>query len=295
MAAGVAYKCDVLTTRPALPPRLSVLSWNVLARPYTIYNSQAHRAATRVEDPTQTYARYTMAGKELLNRSADVVMLQECEAAFFDVAWNAAAENLMEKYFVMPCRIGDEPGTAVLVRKEGPATALDPKPICVGGDASTGGVSKVATVARLKVSGAPADVTVVSTHFMWDGGAEKRAHHCHLVGKAIEGQDVIIGGDFNCDKGAPLDKLEKTTFFGELRRAELGPGDAMTGLSGDLTQEKCIDHIYASPGLVPLQPMALAWPKSPWSGEFSGPANVSGASDHVPIFSEFEFIAQAKL
>ena len=46
---------------------------------------------------------------------------QECEAGFFDPAWNTAAERLLQRFSLYSSRHADNPGTAVLVKKDGAA------------------------------------------------------------------------------------------------------------------------------------------------------------------------------
>eukprot|EP00971_Amphidinium_carterae_P264533 5247751-Amphidinium_carterae.1 len=82
------------------------MSYNVLARPYTTYNTMHHRAPSRIEDKVQTITRYTLAGETILSSGSDVVLLQECEGAFFKSDWNAAAERLAQQYTVFLCGEG---------------------------------------------------------------------------------------------------------------------------------------------------------------------------------------------
>ena len=82
-----------------------------------------------------------------------------------------------------------------------------------------------------------------------------------------------------------LQKLEHGTFFGTLQRAQL-QNKAPTGLSADFSSQIAIDHLYTSTDLNVTVAKAEGKPKSPWAGSVSRPAEVSGASDHVPILAE---------
>ena len=258
---------------------LSVMSWNVLARQYTRHNRQYHRAGPGVEDPLQTCRRYKIAGDEIVNRSCDVVLLQECEAAFFSADWNLAARELLSKYTVFRCPHSEaSPGTAVLVKRDGRAVAEASRPQCIGGISEVGGPGKVATIVPMRV--ASRSFVAISTHFTFSGNAEGRLHHANLIGEAVRGRSVVLGGDFNCVPGAQLEALESSTFLGSLLRA---PVDTATGLTSDFTREVCIDHFYISEDLGKARAVALAEPSNPWGGNASHPAEVTGASDHVPI------------
>ena len=81
-----------------------------------------------------------MAGETIVGQGADLVLLQECEAALFEPEWNSAAANILKKYDVFPCCQGNKPGTAVLVKKGGCAVPQADTPICVGGTVETGGL-----------------------------------------------------------------------------------------------------------------------------------------------------------
>lgn len=260
------------------------MSWNVLARPYTKYNAKFHRASDAVEEPAQTRSRYALAGKTIVDRRTDLVLLQECEAAFFEPEWNSAAAKILKDYDVFPCRQQQEPGTAVLIKKGGRAVSQVDRPICIGGTDETGGVSKIATVVPVRI--ASRDVSVVSSHFMWDGAADKRLHHVCMLGERLAKGSVVLGADFNCQPGPHLDTLTSSSFLGDMQRALLHPDD-MTGLSGDFEKAVCIDHVYVPPSATVLKATILAKPKSPWDAQSAQPSPVVAASDHVPVLVEF--------
>lgn len=270
---------------------VSVMTWNVLARPYTKYNSKfhcAHEAGTTmpVEEPAQTRSRYAAAGHIIVNTSHDLVLLQECEADFFEPQWNSEAAKVLKKYHLFACRQQREPGTAVLVRKDGRATSQVDRPLCIGGTDETGGVSKVATIVPVRVGST--DVSVVSSHFGFDGMADKRLHHMQMLGGSLTNQTVVLGGDFNCAPGPNLDTLASSSFIGDLQRAVLRP-DEMTGLSGDFSKAVCIDHVYVSPSATVIKAACLAKPISPWDGKDTQPAPVVAPSDHVPVVVAIAF------
>lgn len=265
---------------------VSLMTWNILARPYTKYNDKFHCAHDKVEEPAQTRSRYTLAGNLIVNRSADLVLLQECEAEFFEPKWNTAAEKIMQEYYLFACRHQQDPGTAVLVKKGGRATSQVERPICIGGTDETGGPSKIATIVPVRI--ASRDVSVVSSHFTFDGAPEKRLHHMRILGEGLGKQSIVLGGDFNCQPGPLLDALASSTFLGDLQRAVLHP-DEMTGLSGDFTKAVCIDHVYVPPSATVIKAACLAKPFSPWDGKDVQPAQVVAASDHVPVVVELAF------
>ncbi len=148
--------------------------------------------------------RYALAAREITSRRSDLVFLQECEAAFFDAAWNSAAPTLLQEYELFPCRVshtagGEEPGTAILVRQLGRAVAIAKAPVCIGGTKETGGQSKVATVLPVRV-GDLRDVIAVSTHFTWDGASEARLYHAQLLGNELRTRHnpIILVVYFSC-------------------------------------------------------------------------------------------------
>jgi len=275
----------------AAASRVTMLSWNVLARNYTTYNAHFHCAAGPVEEPTQTRDRYTIAGEEIVRRFADFVFLQECEPGFFSPEWNLAATKLLEAYDVYPCLQDSSrrPFTSILVKRGGAVEVLEQTPLLVGGTVATGGMSKTATVVRVQVGGRR--FAVASVHFAWDGNARARLRHAELLGDALGEESAIIAGDFNCQPGRLLEALEGATFFRRLRRIALPPG-SMTGLTGDFSKEVYIDHVYISPELGDAKALALGKPASPWGDKASGPANVTGASDHVPISVELDLMLE---
>merc|ERR1712048_278474 len=169
--------------------------------------------------------------------------------------------------------------------KTGGAIAKAASPICIGGDRKTGGPSKVATVVPMKYGDKMFDA--VSTHFTWDGDSAGRQHHAQLIGDQLKGSSVILGGDFTCQPGEPLKQLESVTFLGDLNRAALREG-ATTGLSGNFSKQEYIDHVYSSRDWSALKAAALREPRSPYAGEVTRPAKVSGPSDHVPVVVELE-------
>lgn len=287
---GASYR--YYSVKPAeTTGRFSVMTWNVLARPFTKYNQKFHRARQNIEEEVQTRTRYTMAGEHIANQSSDLVFLQECEGSFFDSHWNLAADKLLLEYSMFRCTQGDDPGTAVLVKKAGRATSAASSPICIGGSEETGGSSKFATLVPVKAG--TKELLAVSVHFTWDGQAPKRQRHAELIGRELEhnkhvrGHSIILGGDFNCEPGERLSELESASFLGGLRRAELPDGRA-TGLSGDFSQTVCIDHFYTSRDLGEPAAQVSAWPASPWGGKVTRPAKVSAASDHLPVTIELD-------
>mmetsp|Transcript_41148 Transcript_41148/g.92402 ORF Transcript_41148/g.92402 Transcript_41148/m.92402 type:complete len:310 (-) Transcript_41148:28-957(-) len=280
LVGGVAYRYGVGSQPSPGPKVMKVMSYNVLARPYTTYNTMHHRAPSRIEDKVQTITRYTLAGETILSSGSDVVLLQECEGAFFKSDWNAAAERLAQQYTVFLCGEGEKPGTAILVKKTGEVTPLAEKALWIGGTDATGGVSKSAAI--LPVQFGHKTVDMVSVHFTWDGLHQKRTHHAQLLGGSLQSSSIVLAGDFNCEPGKMLNDLEQASFLKSMQRAAL-LNNAPTGLSSDFSKEVALDHLYTSADLQVITAFAQGRPDSPWGGSLSRPAKVARASDHVPV------------
>jgi len=274
-----------------------VLSWNLLARPYTKYNQRQHCSGEELESEEQTRSRYTLAGREIVAQGCDVVLLQECDPDFFEERWNAAALDVNREYTLYPCFVNMVPGTAVLVRKDGKAHA-NAKAVCIGGTDSTGGWSKVATVLPVRSRAGLSDFVAVSAHMTWDGQKQKRQHHVDLVsehlGKTHHGTPLIFGGDFNCQLGPSLDELESSTFLGGMRRAKLPEGTltACGNAMVDGAAPETIDHIYLSQCLnAAAGGFVGAQPSVPWARTLQkdvGAAKVVAPSDHVHVRVEVQ-------
>eukprot|EP00928_Gymnodinium_smaydae_P078560 TRINITY_DN6266_c0_g1_i1.p1 TRINITY_DN6266_c0_g1~~TRINITY_DN6266_c0_g1_i1.p1 ORF type:complete len:351 (+),score=24.00 TRINITY_DN6266_c0_g1_i1:59-1111(+) len=298
--AAIGLASTLIEPPPTILPaasNLQVMSWNILARPYTKYNFQHHRASgsdtNSVENKDQTVSRYTIAGEAILKQSCDIVLLQECEYEFTDEEWNNAAPRLLENYSFFRCPKDAEggPGTAVLVRQDGQAVQLvDPGDhTCIGGSDETGGGSKVATVVPVQVLSW--EILAISGHFAFDGLALKRLQHVEMISEYVGDKSIVLGGDFNSQPGTFLEEMEEqSSMFGGLKRAVL-PEGSMTGLSGDFSRQVCIDHIYTSKDISHVRAFPMGIPASPWAGlegPQTHPANVTGASDHVPIYLELK-------
>lgn len=239
----------------------------------------------------QSRKRYSLVGRQLLEGYADVVLLQECEAAFFSASMNSEADKIAQQYHVFACNIDENPGTAVLVKRFGRAKPMCQKPLCVGNEKGTylSASPYVATTVQLLVGSEP--VTVASLHVpFWRFSSEQATQLLKALEYALAGQKhIIVGGDFNAGSTPDNDylpQLEGNTFFGGLQRAQLAPG-TMTGLTGDFSKQVAIDHIYTSSGLGIESACALASPGSgPYSLEGTGPADIVGCgSDHVPVLA----------
>lgn len=266
-------------------PALRIMTWNILARPYTKHNAAYHKAGRgkSLETPEQTQARYTLAGEEILRTGCDIVLLQECEDAFFDAAWNDHADKIFEGYEIFHYLTPGCPGTAVLVRRDSNimlhGSAADV--LGVGGNEDTGGCSKMATIVPVTLSGKK--IQIISAHFSWAEAA--RLHLMGLLEPHITGQSVILGADFNCEPGPLLDDLEETSCLGSLTRV-VAQDEAPTGLSGDFKCKKCIDHCYVSHDVYQHSwAFVQGVPASPYmcDSDSHGPAPVVKPSDHVPL------------
>ena len=97
-------------------------------------------------------------------------------------------------------------------------------------------------------------------------------------------QAFVLGGDWNAAaQGKGLADLFAQTWLGARARLLALPHGQHTGLSGDFSKQVVIDHFAVSAnGLGHISHVqALDMPRSPY-GE-GAPAQVVGASDHVPL------------
>jgi len=241
-----------------------------------------------VESVKQTRERYGRLCASIVNSDADVVFLQECEGAFLDRSANRSNRELLANYEFHSCygtRVGDGPGTVVLLKKNGLMRATG-KAVRVGGTSSTGGTSKTACCVPV-VTPRGATAWLISVHFTFSGNSAMRRVHAKGIQEAIgagEGTNIVLAGDFNADL-EDLDQMRADTWLGALERVDLGPG-VNTGMDRDLVDPVCIDHICISPGLV-LQgpPETEKAPQSPYGvmDQEQECAKIQGASDHVWI------------
>jgi len=122
-----------------------LMQWNVLAAPFTHWNSAFHRnGQNQMETRAQTAARYALAGDAVLAQGPDAVCLQECEPAFFDQDVNPTAARLAAMFEVVSC-YGPKgtPGTVVLLHQKGALVkAAGVQVRCIHGGKATGGGSK---------------------------------------------------------------------------------------------------------------------------------------------------------
>ena len=110
-----------------------------------------------------------MSGARILALLPDVVLLQECEPAFFHDNVNPMATHLLSKYALFPSYgaavksgVADGPGTAVLVLK---TIGLEIRSFTtVGGTDDCGGPSKSSSVLEMKDEFGR-EIAFASTHF----------------------------------------------------------------------------------------------------------------------------------
>lgn len=290
--AGVAALASYFSKRRQINSHVSVVSWNLLATPFTKFESSSHRnPACTIEKPraletdAQSFSRYSRAGAALLEKNPHVVMLQECEPAFFSSSRNKHAEALLKKYELFQCFAWQadgsiDPATAILLRRDA-VKALEAVPRCVGGNGSTGGTSKVVTVVDTKIQ--DTEYTFASGHFTWDGDAATREHHVKLLEPLLAQKNFLLGGDFNADFPS-LRELKNRTW---LKNTELVPLDPCNGTFKNIPKGgviETLDHFFASKKLPVVKAFAWHEPICPY-GEGS-PAEIVGASDHVAIEME---------
>lgn len=292
-AGGAALAGYLAKRQKRYHSHVSVISWNLLATPFTMYEALSHRnPAGKIAKPggletdEQSYSRYSRAGAALLEKNSHVVMLQECEPAFFTSSRNQHAEALLKKYQLFQCFAWQtdgsiEPATAILLRRDA-VKALEAVPRCVGGNNSTGGNSKVVTVVDTKIQ--DAEYTFASGHFTWDGDAAKREHHVKLLEPLLaQKKNFVLGGDFNADFTS-LAEMQKNTWLKDTNRVPLDPcsGTFKNMPKGGVNET--LDHFFASKALSIVKAFAWHAPICPY-GEGS-PAEVVSASDHVAIEME---------
>ena len=178
----------------------TVLSWNVLAREFTMYNReppgcvQGHQnaAADGLESDEQTAVRYRFASEALLRQAPDAILLQELSTDFFDSRTNPLADALLQQFQVAHQTNSAGPGTAVLVRKAGPLTVTGVVRSVGASEELTGGTSKSASAVLVDVNGAAC--WLVSVHLApYKFRPEAVRAHLALMGEAFAA-DVRPGG-----------------------------------------------------------------------------------------------------
>jgi len=200
----------------------------------------------------------------------DVILLQEASEKLWDHLTNDGLDGLVDKYhiFARNATVNDQPGTAVLIRKEGilcPSIELGGQTE-IGGDGATGGPSKMATLVPVMWEDRP--LLLISIHCPFHEKEAERKELLKRVQEAAAGYNsVILAGDFNCSAGRYLDALARENLcLSELSHAPLPPG-TMTGLSGDFSAPICIDHAFRSPGLICQHAYTEQSPANPWGND----------------------------
>ena len=273
----------------------TVLSWNVLAAEFTMYNReppgciQGHRNREhKLEAPTQTAARYSIATDALLEQAPDAVLLQELSVQFLDSQINPRAEALLAEFEVAHVTNSAGPGTAVLLRKDGALTNTG-LVFTVGAVEETGGNSKSASAVLVSLDDGRR-CWIVSVHLTPHKFNPKAVFtHLELLAEAMRANNtsadqppakIVVGGDLNADLQEVAVLQRECAFLGELLHV-----DAMgnTGLSADFSKPEYIDHFFTSAGLRVVDGVGLEKkPASPYGVSASGgAAPVVGASDHV--------------
>jgi len=286
----------------------TVLQWNILARPFTKYNDQARRPVKpNVEDPMyqghgnglseggletleQTSKRYALASRTLKAQAPDAVLLQECDPAFFDPAINHAAADIQQMFSVHSSFGSDReasPGTAVLLKKPeaGGQLLKDPQfsTKVIGGDKSTGGSSKSATMVPVILDGGNASdpIWLVSIHVapLRNAEAAAKRHITMVENELSELSRFVLAGDFNAN---PSEIASTGTLLSKLRRVAVSPeveaSGSVTSWHSEQGQQPLIDHCFISSDLGILRQATVEKvPHSPYGSDGS----VKGASDHI--------------
>lgn len=274
------------------PTRFNVLSWNILARPFTYFNKEPpgcvqghHNPSADIESTAQTRARYGLVSDALLARRPDVVLLQECEKAFFEAELNPRAAEVNSAYELFATH-EEGPGTAVLVLRGGQCVATGVV-TRVGATEDTGGTSKSVTLVQVAIGG----------RLLWLGsihatpvkyGPQKVREQLVQLSDALRSDAnatltaspprVLIAGDLNAEPDE-VEGLQRSSCLGGLQRIDAGLGH--TGLSSTFDEPVTIDHAFISPGLRVISAAREKQPASPFDRAAEGPSPVIGASDHV--------------
>eukprot|EP00667_Euglena_gracilis_P017075 EG_transcript_17934 len=207
---------------------LHLLTWNLLAHQFTASVKKFHltESETGRESPAQTAARYATATTAILKQLADVVLLQECSAAFLapEPKLNPHAVTLQSHYRAYCCFGADgapadrrkHPGCAILLRRASPMQLLDL--VAVDGCDDFGG-KHYSGIALLLHTMALGKVWVATVHQCHESpphiptpkkrqgkrGALLRALHAAMAAK--DGcQRIILGGDFGASGEPGLDR-----------------------------------------------------------------------------------------
>jgi endonuclease/exonuclease/phosphatase family metal-dependent hydrolase len=233
-----------------------LMSWNLLAHEFTTFEAKNHlnksdSSRSPKESIDQLIQRNERARQTILSRSPSVVLLQEVSHSFLNDTLHGglcpparSLDSLYQRYHVVPA-FGDsgkganEPGTAVLVRKDCMKDAAVVDSFVVPGSrATTGGTSKSACAACVQLR--DTRLWCVSIHTTWGGtddAARMRLQHLHLLHRALAphllpGDSVVIGGDFNCsDRDVQLGGLESSDCLAQLKRVTL-PAHTFTNDDG---------------------------------------------------------------
>lgn len=263
----------------------SVYSHNVLASPYTKFNSDHHgNGDNKTETKDQKTERYRRSINSINEQSADVVCLQECEPDFWVLAKDMSLDDTYTPFRNYTNSV--KPGTVILLKntdKGGKLTKLNPT-LRVN---LASYPSKSAICLQVKHIHSGKKTWIVNVHLPFDGEHAKRVALLKKIkaeiDKVTEGDhSVVLVGDFNASTET-CKEIEKESWIGELQHVDLGE-DVKTGLNFDFTVSVCVDHMYITEDLkVVGEPILGGEPGNPYGPDTSQPATIIGASDHVWI------------
>jgi endonuclease/exonuclease/phosphatase family metal-dependent hydrolase len=231
---------------------MKVVSFNLLAHPYTKFQKEWHKQAAGVETADQWATRRARNASAIAAIGPDVLLLQEHDVGVAIDGYTTAVNAV----------VGDHvEGTSVLLR-----TGMPPPLAAWQLDIGDG---KSAAFARLH-----SGLTVASVHLRGgpDSADAKRRQLDMVLAQLPGGHPAIVAGDMN--EARPWEALDATMAAGGFTR--LAPaGD--TGLTSDLRTRLCIDHVYTR-GVEVTAPLSLPLPvENPWEdGAVLG-------SDHAPL------------
>eukprot|EP00668_Euglena_longa_P026572 GGOE01033263.1.p1 GENE.GGOE01033263.1~~GGOE01033263.1.p1 ORF type:complete len:573 (+),score=131.24 GGOE01033263.1:54-1772(+) len=292
------------------PQTLHVLTWNILAHQFTSSIKRFHLAETETgrESTAQTAARYATATTSLLKQIADVVLLQECPAAFLapELKLNPHAVTLQSHYRAYCCFGADgtptsrrrHPGCAILLRRASPLQVLDAVAVdgCddFGGKHYTGlalllhttslGKAWVATVHQCHES--PLHISTPKKR-QGKRGALLRALHAAMMAKD-DCQRIILGGDFGASGEPALDRelldieeVERCTWLGRsMSRVQAHSPVALrqmvynrertTGLNPSWQYDVSLDYFYLSRNLEAPFVRTGGTPRCPYARDTRG-------------------------
>ncbi len=236
------------------PNVLEVMTFNMLAHPYTKFNQAFHKNPDGVlETAAQRAERYLLNLQTIEARAPPVLLTQEHDVALAVTGYTTGASAYVESR---------TEGCSVLFR-DGTPIAAAPKR-CRTLDLLEGKTAVVVTVFGF--------ATFVSLHLKGGPGSRPvKLAQLRKVLEAVEGLGpTVIGGDFNETDVSVFAELMGSADFHCVQY------EGASGLGTDLMTPLALDHVYVR-DVHAVSLAAVRAPANPWL-----PGAVIG-SDHVPL------------